>query len=73
MESAAFEVLQKARNKQVRVLTLNSKTYRGVLENFDMNVNTHLRDSYVKSDEDEEMYVGEVLINGGAVACIDII
>lgn len=72
MESPAFETLKKAKNKNIRIITLNSKIYRGVLENFDMYVNIHLKDSYVKPDEASESYIGEVLINGGTVACIDI-
>ncbi|CAD26319.1 PUTATIVE SM-LIKE SMALL NUCLEAR RIBONUCLEOPROTEIN [Encephalitozoon cuniculi GB-M1] len=74
MELPALEVLKRSRNKCVRIVTLNNKTYRGVLENFDMHVNTHLKDSYLQMDEKgEEIYIGEVLINGGTIACFDIV
>lgn len=73
MESPALEMLKKAKNRSVRVVTLNSKVYRGVLEDFDMHVNIHMRNGYVKADDGDELYVGEVLINGGTVACVDIV
>ncbi|AFM98711.1 putative small nuclear ribonucleoprotein [Encephalitozoon hellem] len=72
MELPALEILKKNRSKSVRIITLNNKTYRGVLENFDMHVNTHLKDSYLQADGEEEIYIGEVLINGGTIACFDI-
>ncbi|ADM11942.1 putative Sm-like small nuclear ribonucleoprotein [Encephalitozoon intestinalis ATCC 50506] len=73
MELPALEILKKNRNKCVRIITLSSKTYRGVLENFDMHVNTHLKESYLQIDGESETYIGEVLINGGTIACFDII
>lgn len=73
MDSPAFEVLKKAKSKCVRVITLNNKVYRGILEGFDIHVNMHLKDTYVQPDEDKESYIGEVLINGGTVSCVDIV
>ena len=73
MESPALEVLKKSRNKRVRIITLSNKVYRGVLEGFDMHVNTRLRDGHLQTDEGHESYVGDVLINGGTIACFDIV
>lgn len=73
MESPALEVLKKSKSKHVRIITLNNKIYKGVLEGFDIHVNTQLRDGYLQVDGKDETYVGEVLINGGTIACFDIL
>jgi small nuclear ribonucleoprotein (snRNP)-like protein len=71
MESPALSMLQKNMHSMVRIITLNNKTYRGVLHSLDMNVNVHLKDGYEKTGEGSESYVGEVLVSGGSIAFFD--
>ncbi|KAH9410949.1 hypothetical protein HK407_09g13620 [Ordospora pajunii] len=73
MEFQALDVLKNSRNGYVKVMTLNNKMYRGILESFDMHVNTYLKEGYIKTEGSEEMYVGDVLINGVTIAFFDIV
>ncbi|KAM0671193.1 putative small nuclear ribonucleoprotein [Ordospora colligata] len=72
MEFQALDVLKNSRNKYVKVMTLNNKMYRGMLESFDMHVNTYLKEGYIEAEGSEEVFVGDVLINGGTIAFFDI-
>jgi small nuclear ribonucleoprotein (snRNP)-like protein len=73
MESPALDMLRKSMHSKVRIVTLNNKTYRGILHNFDMSVNVHLKEGYERVGDGDENYIGEVLVSGGSIACFDIL
>jgi small nuclear ribonucleoprotein (snRNP)-like protein len=73
LESPVFSILQQNKNEKLKVFTLNNKIYRGILEDFDMSANVCLRDGYEKIGDNEETFVGEVLVNGSSIAFFDIL